>query len=281
MHRWHLGLALGFMTLAVAAYPSSAKALAIMPAPGPQRVTNSDVIIVGKVVGIEPQDVMVMNVNYRIAVVKVDESLRGLKDAKQIRVAFMPPPMNFKPPIIRPGFRGGIQLAVNNAGLFMLKKHEKENFYVFAGPAGYFISSENNQGFDGEVKAVKAIAKVAENPKAALKSKNAEERLLAASVLVETYRTFRGVGGQIKQEPIDADESKQIMLVIAEADWKQIVGGGSLRPNPVMMFSRLGITQNDGFFVPPGSNYQQVAQTWLRDNAGKYRIQRFVAADGK
>jgi len=278
MRRWYCGFAATLVVVAASVFPTEARALLIAPPAGPQRVINANAVIVGKVIGLEPQDTTVMNVTYRIAVVKVDQALRGLKDAKQVRVAFIPPPAN--PPKFKIG--GGnrnVQLAVGNAGMFILTKHPKEDFYMFGGPVGYFISSENNKGFDGDVEAVKTIIKVAPNPQAGLKSKDAEERLIAAALLVEKYRMFRGPGAP-KEEPIDAAESKQILLALADADWKQ-AAFGSLRPNPGMLFGRLGINQADGFTVPPGGNYQPMAQNWLRDNADKYRVKRFVGGDAK
>ena len=59
------------VVLAASLFPSLAHALRIAPPAGPQRVIDADTVIVGKVIALEPQDVMVMNVTYRIAVVKV------------------------------------------------------------------------------------------------------------------------------------------------------------------------------------------------------------------
>ncbi len=281
MRRWKLCAAGTVVCLSVWACTSIARAMVIMPQPGPTRVVNSDAVIIGKVVALEPQDVMVDKVNYRIAVVKIDQGLRGAKDAKTLRLGFIPPPMGgVRPgPIIRPGFRG-VQLQVGNEGLFLLKKHAKENFYMLGGPAGYFISSDNSKNFDKEVQAVKQVTKLMENPQAGLKSKDGDERLLAAAILIETYRTFRGPG-QAKQEPIDAAESKQILLALADADWKAPVNLGSMRPNPALLFNRLGIAANDGWRPQPGANIQAAMQTWLRDHADTYRIQRFVANTAK
>jgi hypothetical protein len=112
-----------------------------------------------------------------------------------------------------------------------------------------------------------------------LKAKNADERLLAAAILVEKYRSSPGPNP--KQEPIDADESKQILQVIADADWTAQWNFSSLRPIAGQLFQRLGVSKNDGFAPPPGGNYQAAAQAWLRENAHKYRIQRFVAGEKK
>src|ERR1043166_3493275 len=119
MRRWHFVIAATLIVLAGSV--SMARALVIAPPAGPARVINADAVIVGKVVGLEPQDVMVMNVTYRVAIVKVDQALKG-KEAKQVRIAFIPPPAN--PPKFKiGGGRGGVQLAEGNAGLMILKKH--------------------------------------------------------------------------------------------------------------------------------------------------------------
>lgn len=282
MRRWKLCAAVTLVCLSVWACTSIARAMMIMPQPGPARVVNSDAVVIGKVIALEPQDMTVDKVNYRIAVVKIDQALRG-KEMKQVRIGFIPPPAGgIRPggPIIRPGFRG-VQLQVGNDGLFLLKKHAKENFYTLGGPAGYFINSENNKTFDKEVQSVKSVIKLTENPKAGLKAKDAEERLLAAAILIEQYRAFRGPGQ--KQEPIDAEESKQIMHALADADWKAPVSFGGMRPNPTMLFNRLGITPKDGWQPrpQPGVNFQEAMQTWVRDHADTYRIQRFVASQTK
>jgi hypothetical protein len=258
-----------------------ARAMLIAPQPGPNRVLNSDAVIIGKVTGLEPEDKMVDQVTYRIAVVQVDKGLRGTKDAKTVRIGFIPPPM---PPAgggIRPFIKyRGVELKPGMEGLFLLTKHPKESFYTIGGPVGYFISSQNNANFDKDVQMIKTISKVMDDPQTALKSKDAEERLLAVSVLVEKYRTFKGPG-QAKEEAIDAGESKEILSALAAADWQAPAAFGSLRPSAVQVFGRLGVGPKDGFMVPPGANYQTTAQSWLRDNADKYRIQRFVSSGTK
>src|SRR5215469_14637216 len=114
MRRWKLCAAMTLACLGVWTCISTARAMVIMPQPGPTRVVNADAIVVGKVVALEPQDVTVDKVNYRIAVVKVDQALRGAKDAKTVRIGFLPPPMGGIRPggPIRPGFRPGVQLQV-------------------------------------------------------------------------------------------------------------------------------------------------------------------------
>src|ERR1043165_6194554 len=126
---------LSLAILALSAGAASVYALAIaMPVPGAQRMGNADALVLGRVVGLEPQDVEVEpfpgnpgKQKFRIVVVKVNDVIRGPKDMKQIRVAFYPPPEN-NPNVnpgggirIRPGLRrGNVTLEVGQDGLFIL-----------------------------------------------------------------------------------------------------------------------------------------------------------------
>jgi hypothetical protein len=176
--------------------------------------------------------------------------------------------------VIRSGARP-IQLTAGQEGLFILKKEAKGDFYTIGGVVGYYINSDKNPDFAKEVLVAKTILKVSEKPLAHLKAKDGEERLLAASVLIDKYRTYQGP--KSTQEPIDAEESKLIMQVLAGADWKTQANFMALRPSPMRLFQQLGVTAKDGFSVPAGANYQAAVESWVRDNAEKYRVQRYVA----
>ena len=251
-----------------------------LPPPGPARVATADAVIVGKVEAIEPQDVKVGNSTHRIAVVRINDAVRGVKDEKTLRIGFVPLPMPQvgKGPIVISSGARPVQLAAGQEGLFILKKQAKETFYTIGGVVGYYINSDKNPGFDKEVQAAKTAAKLMDNPQAGLKSKDADERLLAAAILIDRYRTFRGPTN--KQEPIDAEESNEIMKVLADADWQGQLNFMGLRAHPQQLFQQLSVTAKDGF-MPTGTNYQAAAQKWVRDNASKYRIQRYVAGAAK
>ena len=267
----------------VAMYTPTAPAGVIaMPPPGPARVANADAVIVGKVEAIEPQDIKVGNMTYRIAVVKINQGVRGVKDAKTLRIGFIPPPMPVvgKGPIVISSGASPVHLVAGQEGLFILKKDAKEDFYTIGGVVGYFINSDKNADFAKEVQTAKAAAKMMENPLDSLKSKDADERLLGAALLIEKYRTYRGPNSKL--EPIDAAQSKAIMQVLADADWQaQPNSFNSLKPNPVELFRRLNVTAKDGFTPPTDGRYQAAVHTWVRDNAAKYRIQGFVASGAK
>jgi hypothetical protein len=275
--QWYLAVPLVLLSAAIAH-----AGVIPLPPPAATRIAKADAVIVGKVEALEPQDVMVGKVAYRIAVVKINDGIKGIKTEKTLRIGFVPEPMpkdDKGPRIIRTGARP-VQLTAGQEGLFILKKQDKEDFYTIGGVVGYYINSDKNDGFAKEVQVAKTVLKVSENPLTHLKAKDADERLLAASVLIEKYRAFQGKDS--KQMPIDAEESKLIMQAMAEADWKTPANYMSLRPNPMRLFQRLGVTAKDGFITPPASgDYGSAVQTWVRDNAEKYRIQRYVASDAK
>ena len=99
MHRLSFRLAgLAGLGLLLAALPAPAKAMMIAPAPIPQRVAHADVVVVGKVTAIEEKTVSVAlapgakdKVEYRIAVIKVQDDLLGAKGLTHIKVGFIVP----------------------------------------------------------------------------------------------------------------------------------------------------------------------------------------------
>jgi hypothetical protein len=245
----------------------------VQPPPGAARVANADAVVVGKVTSIEPQDVMVGTTKYRIAVVQIEDAIKGVKEGvKSVRIGFIPIEKP-KPNVFVTGGRP-VQLQVSQGGLFLLKKNSKEAFFEIGGIVGYYVNSDKNDEFAKELAAAKSAAKASVNPQASLKSKDADERLAAAAILVEKYRAYRGP--KASQEAIDAEESKLILKALAEADWKGQVNFASLRPNMGQLFNRLGVTKADGFTPAVGANYQEAARAWVRDNAEKFRIQRNV-----
>jgi hypothetical protein len=266
------------LSLAVFAIASIAHGgvVAIPPA-GPARVANADAVIVGKVQAIEPQDVKAGTTTYRIAVVKIEDGIKGTKEgAKTLRVGFIPLPKP-NPMVIVSGARP-VQLEVGKEGLFLLSKQKDADFYVIGGVVGFYINSDKNKDFEKEVATAKMSAKIAANPQGALKAKDKEERLVAVALLIEKYRTFRP---KAKEEPIDADESKQILQALADTDWQAQIDFTALRPNPAQLFRQLSVTAKDGFVPPMSGDLRMVAPQWLRENTEKYRIKRFAVADGK
>jgi hypothetical protein len=261
----------------------------------PNRLASTDAVFVGRVVALEPMDIEAApakgqpKVAYRIAVIQVTESIRGLKkDAQTVRVGFIVS-NNGQPGVVgnvQVQIQGGLvrrqviqnmNLQVGQDGLFFLAKHADESFFL-APNYQTFVNRQSNPSFDNDVKSAKEVCKILDNPVAALKSQNKDERYAAAAVLVSKYRS-NSTGLPMKQEAIRAEESKLILKAMAEGDWS--VGRfNATIPTPYELFLQLGITANDGYKLVNVRNQQdimQAMQKWLTDNTDKYQVKKLVA----
>jgi len=297
MRKFLTGLGAGLVCLATLATTAPARALMVAPAPMPQRVVTADCVFVGKVTAVEDSTVEASpfpnnpKVHYKVAVVKVTDAVTGTKGLTSIRVGFIAPmeepkvqPVDPKDggvrPVIRPIRRfPQVNLAAGQEALFFLKKHHDQDFYI--APMYYdVVNKENNENFAKDLETLKKSAKLMEKPEAGLKSKNADERFLTAALLVMKYRTFNQVGGAPKLEPIDAEQSKLILQALADADWSNRQDRTQLSPQQT--FFTLGLQPQDGWkpvaFKTP-EELADAAKKWLKENAGTYRVQRFVAQE--
>jgi hypothetical protein len=272
---------------------TAANAMMIAPPSLPQRVAQASTIVVGKVEKIEEKTVSAPRfpgdkekAEYQIAVIKVDDPILAAKGITHVRVGFVPPPMG-RPGIgVRP--RPTVTFAKDQEVLVFLQPHFEANF--LEAPA-YFdvINKQGNANFEKDVAEVKKYAKLLADPKAGLTSKDKEDRFTTAAILLTQYRTPKPSAKQPKTEAVDAETSKLILTALAEADWKGMPGFNRL--NPLVLFQQLGVTEKDGFNPPmmevmgrkqvDFQKYPEAAQAWLKENAGKYKIQRFVADEKK
>jgi hypothetical protein len=278
--------------LALLAGSVPAKAMMIAPPSLPQRVATADMIVVGKVTGFTDKLVSAPRFpgdrekgEYQVAIVKIEQGLVGARDVKEIKVGFLPPP---PPP--QPGVPGGPirigprrprtpTLALGQEACLFLARHPSADFYTM--PA-YFsvLNKQGNAGFEKEIEEIKRCAKLLADPKPGLESKDGAERLLTAGLLISHYRN-RKPGVEMKTEPVDAKLSKQILLTLADSDWNARIGrpGPGIQMTPQSLFFQLGLTPADGWTQPKDfKQLPEAARKWLKDNAGTYRIQRFVAA---
>jgi hypothetical protein len=295
MHKSHLMGAAGVACLVLATW-AVAGAMMIAPQPIPLRVATAECVVLGTVTGIEDKLVKASRfVNdqekgeYKIAVVKIAEGFGSAKGLTHIRVGFQPPPppgdAGAPPgPRIRPGRIQPVQLHKDQEVLLFLSPNIDGTFHI--APAYFDVivkNKENAQQFTKDLAEAKRSAKLLADPKAGLESKNADERFLTAAMLLTRFRTQKVFDGQPpKQEPIDAEQSKEILLALAGADWGKNPPPGGFMLNPQAVFFRLNLTEKDGWKQP--KNFQQTpqaAKAWLKDNAEKYRIQRFVEPEKK
>jgi hypothetical protein len=282
--------AAGLAILALATASASARAMAIRPKSIPLRVAGADAIVVGKVTGFGDRTVPAERfagdkANYQIAVVKVEKDLKG-KVGMEIKVGFIPPmagPGGGPGRIIRPGFRGGVNLTIGHEACYFLVKHPKKDFYTVNNFADFINKTPGGKpdpNFAKVTEEVQHAIKLLAKPKEGLKSKKAEDRLITAAMLIDRYRTPPPGVTEPRTEPIDREISKLIFEALANADWK--VNLRAWDANPQNLFYRLGIGPKEGW-VPPKDfkEFPAEAKKWLKENAGTVRIQRFVRAGEK
>jgi hypothetical protein len=259
---------------------------------------NAEVVVVGKVVEIEKEMVKATafpnaadKVDYHIAVIKINESLLGANGLTAIRVGFQPVGNNVAPPgpNVRPNLRPAISrvphvvLTEGQEGCFFLTKHHNGDFHVMQASGQPLDKSAAD--FDKQLGTVKKLLKVIEDPKAALKAKEASDRQFAACMLVQRYRQYprtNAPNAQVVQEAIDAEESKLILTVLGEMEWAKVDGDGISLQN---VFYQLGLQPKDGWAQPKVQNGQdfnkimgEAVAKWMKENADKYRVQRQVVS---
>jgi hypothetical protein len=275
--------------LLIAATP--ARALVILPPPVPIRVAQASTVVVGKVEKIEDKTVSAKRYpndtdkgEYQIAVIKITDPVLGAKGLTHVRVGVLPPPP------VRPG---GVRPPIGNKPVTFTKDQEVLLFLQphfdgnFLNAPAFFdaVDKQGNANFEKEIAEAKQSAKLLADPAAGLKSDKQEDRYLTAAMLITQYRSKRIGAPEPKTEAVDAETSKQILNTLAEANWKA-PNVGNPRMNPQNLFNQLDVTAKDGFTPPMKEvmgkqqvDYQKLPdaiQQWLKDNAGKYRIQKYV-----
>jgi hypothetical protein len=269
-----------------------AAALMIAFTPPAQRAVTAQVVVRGTVTAVEKDTVEVSpgrgapgKVPFKLAVVKVDEALAGADGLTHVKVGFVSLPA---PPAGGPGVRpilprrGGVELKEGDQLVLFLNRHHEGNFYVmpFASPP---IDPKGEPG-KAELAEVKKSLAVVADPQKALTAAKAEDRAYAASVLVAKYRS-PPEGGESKEVPLPAEESRLILTGMAEGDWKQ--GNRFNATSPFTAFNQLQLGPQDGWVQPqvrpqPGQPVDFAAVTkeafvrWLAGPGKDYRVKRLV-----
>jgi RNA polymerase sigma factor (sigma-70 family) len=245
-------------------------------------VQDAPIIVIGKVTKIEEKE----QLDHKIAVVKIEESLKGAKGLTSIRVGFVakqpqPPGIQLLPANPAPGAPGAalpavpapnvraatimrlpqVNLTEGQEACFLLKPHEKGDFNVLLNAYSAVIDKKQPNA-EAQIKQVRELAKFLETPlPKSLDSEKADDRFLAAGLLILKYRTRQNFTVPAKEEPIDADESKKILKALAEADFTK--PEPRLGMGPLELFYRLGVTAKDGWqpqlILPPGVRPAQPA----------------------
>src|SRR5262249_35134587 len=133
--------------------------------PVPQRVALADCVVAGSVTELETKLVEaapllkipgVGKIPFQIAVLKVDSIIVGPNGQKELRVGYVPPHAGGKG--VSPGFRrfAQVELSVGTDGVFFLRKHPEESFYV--AQASYDVLDKKDKDFARELALAKRCA---------------------------------------------------------------------------------------------------------------------------
>ncbi|HEY1860523.1 MAG TPA: hypothetical protein VGG61_09230, partial [Gemmataceae bacterium] len=225
-----------------AAPPAPAKegaqrAMLMAPAPIFERVARAESVVTGKVTSIEEKSLMAPsifgakdNVEYLIAVVKIDDAIQGATGLTHLKVGFLAPQAAGGGKLIRPGpGRGQAKLEKDQEVLLFLNPHHTGEFQVME--TYYDVVDKKADTYEKDVEGAKKYAKLLADPATGLQSKDATERLTTAAMLIAKYRTARPSMKEPKEEPIDAGLSKLILNTLADADWTPAKPGGPLGNN--------------------------------------------------
>jgi hypothetical protein len=271
--------------------------MAILAAPLIQRTAAADVVIVGKVTNIQEKTVKAARfpgdeelTEHLVAIVKVEQDLFGAKGVTHIPVAFpvfVPAPRG---PGIRPGIRRitPVQLSVDQEGAFILTRHGDEDFFVLRSNADFLPKTAPN--FDKNLeelqKTAAKVTKILAKPEAALKAKDAEDRLTAVAVLLARYQAQPIASAKPRTEPADAAVSRLVLETLAEADWESPIARvdpySFVMPHPQNLFSLLALQPEEGW-TPPADfkTFPEAAKKWLQAHKTDYRLKRYVAGEAK
>lgn len=265
----------------VTASPIHAGAMA-PPPPFQLQLSQSEAILVGKVTAIEEKTVTAQRgpddqerVEYRIAVVKIDESLVGSKDLTHVKVGLMPPRM-FRGSGGVPRVIPAASLTVGQEVLVLLRRHHTESFWVM--PNANVVVDSKAADYRQKLEMARRAGRLLADSAAGLKSKDPGDRHLTVTMLIGRHRTPRP---NHRLEAIPADESRGILEALAGADWTQ-VNRSTESVTPLALFYQLGLTEKDGWRDP--GDFQQVtaaARKWLKENSAAYRIKGYVPQPGQ
>ncbi len=195
-------------------------------------VANATTVVIGKVTSIEKELVEVTayvgeskdvpKQTWRVANVKISESLLGAKGLTTIKVGFAENVddnrlgSNEAERLIRQGLNK-FTLTEEQEGVFVLTRHWDGDFYILAFGVGYTSTffDKKSPDFDKCLAETKFAVKAVKDPIEALKSKDKAERIATAALLTRRYR-IKDTSRAYIEEKVSAEESKLILQVMLE-----------------------------------------------------------------
>jgi len=302
--RTSLGLTSAVAALIAIAAAGQSKPLMVASQPAATRAIYAEVVVLGKVAEIEkdtvegpsypnaPKD---QKTTYKVAVVKIEDPLIGARGLTQLRVGFLAdaPPAGAAPAgeglPLRPGRTGGprsgslqVALTAGQEGCFFLEPLPGSDFYIVSGSGPPL--NKKDETFEKDMKAVQSVVKAIDNPVAALKSKELDDRFRAAQAILQRYQSARGT--RPSREPVPEEENKLLLGILTELPWlpkEPPKGPGEVVPNRSALWHAINWSEH-GFRQPkntPGVDFNKVmddaTSAFLKENAGKIKLKRLVA----
>ncbi len=290
MRRFLLGGLVATLALGVTATPARALRVAVMAPPSTTtKVIQADMVVVGKVVGIDADTVDLEvypgqpKVAHSVANVKIESGMFGVKNVTHVKIAFVKaeqpggggpgggPGNRF----VRPGGFGLAQYnpAEGNEGVFFLQKHPgSDNYYSVTAGHTPVLSADPN--YKTELANVKAMLSTFTDPVKALSAEKDEDRLANALSLAHKYRISPAVNptGLLDETPVPAEQTKLFLKVLTDLDWTKHANAPRLADSLGLMPGNYGIprvTAGDG--EDPMAARQKAFKAWPRSTVRSTR----------
>ena len=270
--------------------------IAVMPAASTKaKVLQSEVVVVGKVVGIDKETVELEQysggpkVAHTVANIKIETPLVGAKNVTHVKVAYVKPESpqpgdggrGGRPrPIPYPG-RGGQPFipAEDQEGVFFLQKHPTSDNH-FQVQFGHNPVLSTDPKYKDELAAVKAIAGTFADPVKALSVEKDDERVANALSLAQKYRVAPqgNFSGVFDETPIPADQTKLFLKVLTEVDWTKYADAPRLADALGLMPGNYGIPRvSAGEGEEPLAARQKAFKAWAEKYGVKFEVKRLTA----
>jgi hypothetical protein len=262
-----------------------------------------DVVIVGKVVEVEPGTIELplfkgapknQNVKYRVAIVKIEDPILGASGITRVRVGYhaeppmtpgpeLPPPPGLTAPVAT-GM--ALVLTPDTEGCFKLAKHPGSDFYVLTGS----LTRKKDPNFAKEVEKLKKVARAMNDPVAALKAKDLDDRFEAAQIILQRYLIPQGSN---KREPVPDEENTLLVALLKDLPWlpadgKRTRADGKVVPHRAALWysinpAEFGFKRPDPPKRNPGNPppnmdklMDEATTKFLSENGDKIKLKRFV-----
>ncbi len=220
---------------------------------------------------------------YRVAKLKVSETLVGAKGLTDIRIGFAPTGgdgggLGGRRPF--PGAQAP-ELKEGMEGYFLLVPHFEGDFYVYAGQFSTGPLLTKDPQTEKEMVIIKKIAAVLKDPVAGLKSKEKDERFYAVGILAKRYREVTSENR--KEVEIGKEEAQDVLDVLIELPYLPTPSGTPTKPELFGVILADNTTKL-GFKYPEIKPGQDVAKIYggamdefIKANREKIVIKKWVA----